>query len=137
VENGYDRFLSVVSEGRDLDKDYVNSVAQGHVWIGARAKELRLVDKLGTIDDAIVAAAKLAKLEKYDVVEMEEKRTPFEKILGNFSSKLMTMTGLGETAKLGRNSTLGKISAEAQHQLEFFEQFNDPNAAYARCLACE
>lgn len=137
VENGYDRFLGVVSEGRDLDKEYVDSVGQGRVWIGEKAQELRLVDKLGTIDDAVAAAAKLAKLEKYDVVEMEEKRTPFELLLGNMSSRLAAMAGIRDRAASSRNTAVGKLAAEARKQVEFFEQFNDPNAAYARCLACE
>ena len=55
VENGYDRFLTVVGEGRDLEKDYVDSVGQGRVWIGERAVELNLVDKLGDIDDAVAS----------------------------------------------------------------------------------
>ena len=137
VENGYDRFLTVVGEGRDLEKDYVDSVGQGRVWIGARALELRLVDKLGDIDDAIASAAALAKLDEYDVVEMEEQQTPFEKILGNLSSETLAMTGLDEKFRKRRVSAIEKIIGQAEQQIEFFEQFNDPNAAYARCLACE
>ena len=137
VENGYDRFLAVVGEGRDLDKDYVDSVGQGRVWIGERAQELRLVDKLGDIDDAIASAAALAKLEEYDVVEMEEQQTPFEKILGNLSSETMAITGLDDKIRSRRASAIEKLIGQAEQQIEFFEQFNDPNAAYARCLACE
>ena len=137
VENGYDRFLTVVGEGRGLEKDYVDSVGQGRVWIGERAQELRLVDKLGNIDDAIASAAALAELEDYDVVEMEEQRTPFEKILGNFSSKAIALTGLDEKVSKRRSTAMEKLIGQAEEQIEFFEQFNDPNAAYARCLACQ
>jgi protease IV len=137
VENGYDRFLTVVGEGRGLEKDYVDSVGQGRVWIGERALELRLVDKLGGLDDAVVAAAALAKLEKYDVVDMEEDSTPFEKILGQWSSKAIAMSGLDKKARMRRNNAADILIGEAEKQLEFFSEFNDPNAAYARCLACE
>ncbi|NOX94671.1 MAG: signal peptide peptidase SppA [Alphaproteobacteria bacterium] len=137
VENGYDRFLSVVGEGRGLEKDYVDSVGQGRVWIGSKAQELRLVDKLGTIDDAIVAAAALAELEEYDVVDMLDESTPFELLLGSWTSKVMAMTGMDQKIHLRRSNALTALIEEADKQLEFFSQFNDPNAAYARCLACE
>ena len=137
VENGYDRFLEVVGEGRGLDKAYVDSVGQGRVWIGGRAQELRLVDKLGDIDDAIAAAAALAELEKYDVVDMTDRRTPFEMFFGGMGAKVMTMTGLDQKVRMHRNSPAGKLLMQAEQQLEFFSQFNDPNAAYARCLACQ
>ncbi len=137
VENGYDRFLTVVGEGRGLEKEYVDTVGQGRVWIGGRAQELRLVDKLGDIDMAIASAAALAGLEKYDVVDMEEHRTPFELLLGNLSSKVLVWSGMDEKMGVRRRSALNKLIGEAERQVEFFEQFNDPNAAYARCLACE
>ncbi len=137
VENGYDRFLSVVGEGRGLEKDYVDSVGQGRVWIGSKAQELRLVDKLGTIDDAIVAAAALAELEEYDVVDMLDEATPFELLLGSWTSKVMAMSGLDKKVRMRRSNALSILIEEADKQLEFFSQFNDPNAAYARCLACE
>lgn len=136
TENGYDRFLTIVGEGRDLDKSYVDSVGQGRVWIGERAKELRLVDKLGGFDDAVKSVAALAKLEKYDVVEMGEKKTPFDIFLGNMSAKAVEMSGLNEKAAV-KKTAMQKLLGKAEEQIEFFNEFNDPNAAYARCLACE
>ena len=43
----YDEFLNVVSEGRDLNREYVHSIAQGKVWLGEEALELKLVDEIG------------------------------------------------------------------------------------------
>ncbi|NOX83526.1 MAG: signal peptide peptidase SppA [Alphaproteobacteria bacterium] len=136
IEYGYDRFLSIVGEGRGLDKTYVDSIGQGRVWIGERAKGLRLVDKLGNLDDAIASAAKMAELEKYDVVDMIEKKTPFERILGNMSSQILAASGREDKIR-NRQGAVQKLMAKADEQLAFFEEFNDPNAAYARCLACE
>ncbi len=136
IEYGYDRFLTIVGEGRGLDKTYVNSIGQGRVWIGERAKGLRLVDKLGNLDDAVASAAKMAKLEKYDVVDMVEKKTPFERILGNMSSQILAASGREDKIR-NRQGAVQKLMAKADEQLAFFEEFNDPNAAYARCLACE
>lgn len=68
INHGYDLFLSRVSEGRKMSKSKVNDVAQGRVWTGKRAVQIGLVDRLGGLDDAVVEAAKLAKVEAYSTV---------------------------------------------------------------------
>ena len=64
VERGYKTFLSRVSEGRKIAIPALDSIAQGRVWLGAKAKELGLVDELGGLDVAIRYAAKLAGLKE-------------------------------------------------------------------------
>lgn len=135
TENGYDRFLTIVGEGRGLEKGYVDSVGQGRVWIGEKALDLKLVDKLGSYDDAIAATAKLAKLEKYDVVDMKEHRTTFEMFLSNLSESLVAKFG-GAKAR-HTEGAVAQIIRAAEQQAVFFSEFNDPNAAYARCITCE
>lgn len=135
TENGYDRFLTIVGEGRGLDKTYVDSVGQGRVWIGEKALELKLVDKLGGYDDAIKAAAERAGLEKWDVVDYRETRTPFEIFLGNLSSQALAKVKLREQNRA--SGVVTKALNAAEKQAAFFESFNDPNAIYARCLSCE
>ena len=137
VENGYDRFISIVAEGRDLDKDYVKTIAEGRVWIGERASDLQLIDSLGGIDESIDAAARLAELEEYDVVEMTDKKTPFEQFLSGLSTKAIAYAGADEAASRRKTPALVKAAGKIEEQIEFFGEFNDPNAAYARCLACE
>ena len=56
IEHGYDRFLDVVSRGRQLSKDKVDKIAQGQVWLGQDAYKNGLVDELGDIDVAIERA---------------------------------------------------------------------------------
>ena len=53
IENGYQRFLEIVAEGRNMNIEQVNEIAQGRVWSGRKALEIGLVDKLGNIDQAI------------------------------------------------------------------------------------
>ena len=57
VENIYDKFTRLVSEGRDMSVPEVDAIAQGRVWSGADALEIGLVDEIGTIEDAINYAA--------------------------------------------------------------------------------
>ncbi|MBR1594589.1 MAG: signal peptide peptidase SppA [Alloprevotella sp.] len=65
VDRGYRLFLSRVAAGRGMKPEDVDSIAQGRVWTGQQALGLKLVDKLGTLDDAIAKAAELAKVKDY------------------------------------------------------------------------
>jgi protease-4 len=67
IEIIYDTFISRVAEGRKIDKAKVDEMAQGRVWTGTMAKQLGLVDELGSLDDAIAYAAKLVKTDNYKV----------------------------------------------------------------------
>lgn len=67
VNRGYGLFLKRVANGRNKTVEQINQVAQGRVWTGRQALKLGLVDQLGTLEDAIKEAARLAKLDKYDV----------------------------------------------------------------------
>lgn len=65
----------------------VDSIAQGRVWTGIDAKEIGLVDVIGSLDSAISIAAKMAKLEDYKLVSYPEDNDPFSKFFKNFSSE--------------------------------------------------
>ncbi|UUV20689.1 signal peptide peptidase SppA [Paenimyroides aestuarii] len=67
IEIIYDTFISRVAVGRGIDKAKVDEMAQGRIWTGTMAKELGLVDELGSLDDAIAYAAKLVKTDDYKV----------------------------------------------------------------------
>ncbi len=65
VDRGYNDFLNIVSEGRGLKHEQVDSIAQGRVWLATDAVGIKLVDKLGSLDDAVKKAAELAKVKEY------------------------------------------------------------------------
>jgi len=62
IGNVYQRFLQVVAQGRGMQQTKVAELAEGRVWSGLDAKRLGLVDQLGDLDDAVRAAARMAKL---------------------------------------------------------------------------
>lgn len=66
----YDLFLARVAEGRRLPREAVEKVAQGRVWTGAQARELGLVDALGTFEDAVRLAKERAGLSPDEEVEL-------------------------------------------------------------------
>jgi protease-4 len=65
VDRGYQSFLDIVSEGRGLKSAQVDSIGQGRVWLATDAINIKLVDKLGSLDDAVKKAAELAKIDDY------------------------------------------------------------------------
>ena len=65
IDHGYQSFLNIVSEGRSMKPEQVDSIAQGRVWLASDAVKIKLVDKLGSLDDAVKKAAELAKLDEY------------------------------------------------------------------------
>ncbi|HRX29354.1 MAG TPA: signal peptide peptidase SppA [Saprospiraceae bacterium] len=83
----YQTFLSRVAQGRHISVDSVNTIGQGRVWTGNRAKQLGLVDEIGNLDDAIRIAAEMAKLEDYKIEEFPKiKRNKFLELLSQFES---------------------------------------------------
>lgn len=136
VEKGYRDFLNVVSEGRQLETAYVDTVGQGRVWIGEKALDLKLVDKIGNIDAAVEAAAKLAGLEDYDRVEMVKEISPLSLIFGNAAAKTMAALGVDKDRARAHQSMVGKLIVNIEKEVAFFDEFNDPSALYARCIAC-
>lgn len=72
IDNGYALFRKRVSDGRKLSVDAVEKIAQGRVWLGQDALKLKLVDQLGTLDDAVKKAAQLAKLKEYHMTSYPE-----------------------------------------------------------------
>ena len=81
VERGYDLFTRRCAEGRHVDQDYIKSIGEGRVWLGAKGKEIGIVDEMGNIDDAIAKAVELAGLENYKLTYYPEKTDPFEELL--------------------------------------------------------
>lgn len=69
VERGYDLFLTRCSEGRNIPKEKLDSIAQGRVWTGTQALNLGLVDKIGGMEDAINDIVNDLEITGYTVVE--------------------------------------------------------------------
>lgn len=81
IRNGYELFRKRVVDGRKLTVDHVESIAQGHVWIGSDALGIKLVDALGSLDDAVKKAAELAKVDSYFTSDYPGEADFFDQIL--------------------------------------------------------
>ena len=96
IESIYDRFITVVADGRGLDPEAVQEVAQGRVWTGAQALERGLVDRLGGLDEALAAVRELLDLAEdapLDVVIRPEPPSPLDEL-----RDLLSGMPSGETA---------------------------------------
>jgi protease-4 len=135
IEHGYDQFITHVSTTRKIDKAEVNQIAQGRVWTGQKALELGLVDKLGTLDDAIAAAAELASLKQFDVQVVEQDLTEQEKLLAQLFGEAKAMGLLPEQSVT--MTPVQKLLQQLNRELAVLGQFNDPNGLYSVCFSCQ
>ena len=81
IEKVYYTFKSRVSEGRSMDMEAVEEIAQGRVWSGKDALENGLVDELGGLTEAIAAAAELADLSAFNLVDYPKYKDDLESML--------------------------------------------------------
>lgn len=72
IERTYAQFKSRVAAGRKKDTAYVETIAQGRVWSGQDALTIGLVDRLGSLQDAIDCAARMVKVSDYGLKEYPE-----------------------------------------------------------------
>lgn len=87
IETIYKTFTSHVAQGRGMTVAQVDSIGQGRVWSGTDAKNIGLIDDFGGLDLAVKTAAKLAKLEKYRVMELPDQKDPFTMLMEEFSNE--------------------------------------------------
>ncbi len=123
IEDIYDRFVTLVAEGRSLEKQAVDDIAQGRVWTGADAIGIGLVDEIGTLQDAVEYAASLAGYESkgdYHVVCYPATQSSMDQLMDLFSGQKEAPSILAGTPF----ETLGKSLKCLQD--------NEPTQAYAR-----
>jgi protease IV len=133
VEGAYDRFLEQVGEARGLAPEDVLEFAEGRVWLGEAALAAGLVDRIGTLDDALAAAADLVALDEDYRVRLLEPE------LG-FRDRLM-VTLLSGGSRIGftawPRSWVERLPGGIRSlvsELERLEGFSDPRGLYHHCF---
>jgi protease-4 len=115
----YDEFLTKVCEGRKLNREILEEIAQGRVWSGVEAHRLGLVDRLGGLYDAIDAAAMRAGLgDDYELIQYQKKRGIAEEIM--------------KALEITPQSSLGEGFRGLENIKKQIALMNDPNGVYAR-----
>jgi protease-4 len=115
TERVYNTFKSVVAKSRKMSMEAVENIAQGRVWSGTKAKEVGLVDEIGTMNDAILEASKLAKCNaEYAIVNKQPDFFETLKNKYNFGVQLDLMLEKWMKSKLGDNYEVYKSIEKAQ-----------------------
>ena len=133
VEATYRRFVSLVSRARRLPPARVNEIGQGRVWAGGTARQLGLVDRFGSLDDAIEEAARRAGIDAEDARPVFLEREP-----GFVGRLLRDMAGGGE-APAARDA-FARLAARPEEAMA--RALHDARALLsgpaiqARCLEC-
>ena len=128
IQNIYDKFINLVSEGRNMSIEDVNKLAKGQVWIGKDALKFNLIDEIGSLDDAIEKAASLAEIDEYNVKRIYKKKSRFS----NFLPFLINEIGM-------KNEIINKnLDIEYRFEALFtnISNYNDPKALYYLCGTC-
>ena len=128
IQNIYDKFINLVSEGRNILIEDVNKLAKGQVWIGKDALKFNLIDEIGSLDDAIEKAASLAEIDEYNVKRIYKKKSRFS----NFLPFLINEIGM-------KNEIINKnLDIDYRFEALFtnISNYNDPKALYYLCGTC-
>lgn len=129
IDGIYREFLALVANGRDMTIEQVDEIAGGKVWIGRQALEIGLVDELGSLNDAIAAAAELAGVEDY---EAERFGTPI-------SPQQLVLEELGKNLHVSMPSTVENAMvwlSPLKEPLTVLSKLQDPKHVYLQCFDC-
>ncbi len=124
VENTYQRFIQLVAKGRNMTPQAVDKIAQGRVWSGLDAKELGLVDELGSQPEAIAAAAKLAKLPNYQIELIEPELSTSEQLIKQLLAKSSAVLAPAAVQQLAA------LFGQSQAALAPLQRLDDPQGQY-------
>jgi len=132
IEHGYQQFLQVVAQGRNMSVSDVDKIAQGRVWTGVDGLNNGLVDKLGNLNDAINEAASLANIDQYTIKEIGPDLSTKQHLLNElfgFGVKLFSSSVEIDPVLINTIKTLNT-------QAGILTRFNDPQGRYAFCPMC-
>jgi protease-4 len=124
VDTIYHTFKSRVADGRKKDIVYIDSIAQGRVWTGSRAISVGLVDRIGTMQDAVNCVVGMAKLKSYRIKEYPQKKNILEQILENYKKTVKVNLikeeiGVKEYGLLQQVKQVKNMIGEPQSRLPF------------------
>lgn len=129
VNHGYARFLEIVEKGRKIEHVNLATIAEGRVFSGEKAKELKLVDNLGTLEEAIAATAELAGLKEFSPVYIERTPSVREQIMQQLSAATVSLLPDPLASTPMRN-----IYRQIRKELGSFVLMDDPQGLYAQAM---
>ena len=129
LQHYYGQFLGIVANGRSISPQRIKEIADGKVYDGKSALDIGLVDKLGTLEDAIASAAALSGLAEYTASYINHPLTVKEEFLKMFSGKVVHLLASWNFPSTALTAISRLIAPIREIML-----FNDPKGIYAHCL---
>ena len=130
IKNVYDKFVKLVSEGRNVSIEKVNEIAMGRVWTGKQALDLDLVDEIGSLNDAIKKAADLSNSENYNTKRFNQRINPLLDFIPFLNNKLGILNfGVFNKEDLGLGYSFSSLFKDIRN-------YNDPKSLYYLCGTC-
>lgn len=129
LDNGYQKFVSLVADGRGLTLEQVEQLAQGKVYDGAAAVNLGLVDTLGSLTETVEAAAERAGLDEYQVTTLSPPLSLRDRLLHSIGAETLAILAENKMIASLFKGVLPEVS-----ELQRLLLFRDPNGMYAHCL---
>ena len=128
VEQTYKRFVHFVSKNRKKSFEQIDEVGGGRIWSGKRAKQIGLVDELGTLNDAINYAAKQVKLNNFNVASYPKKVNEFEQLFkdmeeNEISTRLIKNKIGKENYKIFEQIINPKLQSEVMMEMPYQVKF--------------
>ena len=128
VEQTYKRFVHFVSKNRKKSFEQIDEVGGGRIWSGKRAKQIGLVDELGTLNDAINYAAKQVKLNNFNVASYPKKVSEFEQLFkdmeeNEISTRLIKNKIGKENYKIFEQIINPKLQSEVMMEMPYQVKF--------------
>jgi len=133
VDDIYVKFITKVAEGRSMSVEEVDAIARGRVWIGEKALEIGLIDELGDLEDAILAAAELAELEADNygvkVILREDQGFGFAFPIATKFKTMLEFFGFTFASE-----SFQPVLNLLQQQSQILSELNDPRGIYYHCF---
>ncbi|MEJ2101958.1 MAG: signal peptide peptidase SppA, partial [Desulfobacterales bacterium] len=133
IEQGYRRFIRRVAEGRNMSPEAVEKIAEGRVWAGTTAKELGLVDEIGSLQDAIRAVAETVGLKDYETTYITQPLTTREQLIQRIKRFIVGIFGALNAADHPLSRLYDRF---VDTKFDQILRADDPVGQYAYCLNC-
>lgn len=126
VDSVYHTFKSRVAAGRKKNIDFIDSIAQGRVWTGSDAIKVGLVDKIGTLEDAIQSAARMAHVKGYSLKSFPESKSFIDDFIEGYKNEVKVKSiqqeiGLEQWQMLQQMKSIKQMMGHTQTRLPIFE----------------
>jgi protease IV len=136
IDRGYQQFVGRVASGRGETPQQIDTIGQGRVWAGEDARRIGLVDRLGTLDDAVKAAAHFAKVTHYQVEFVQPHLSWAEELFQQAQARAaVTAVSIfhADTRAFGLAEVADRLDPVTR-DLEQLVQFSVPGHLYAYCF---